>query len=683
MLAITQPAKLAGRLAHFVQNWRLISSDPDVLAAVVGYKLEFTTTLFQTGLPPVLHFSKSDSAKIDTEIQSLIQIGALKQVQPEADQFLSNLFLVRKRDGTSRPVINLKGLNGFLQYTHFKMEGIHLLRDLVQPGDWLGKVDLKDAYFVVPIWKGHRKYLRFLWKDTLLEFACLPFGLALAPRLFTKIMKPVVALLRRAGIRVIIYLDDLLFMYATQEGLREDMATARYLLENLGFVINLEKSVFVPTQKLEFLGFVINTIDMILVLPDDKVKSIKSLCRTLLGQQLVSVRDLSQLIGKLTASIQAVFPAPFHYRHLQHLKNQGLAKGSGYDSCLPLSREAREEIQWWLVDLEAWNGRAILSSPPDLVIETDVSKVGWGAVCQGVRSGGLWSQMEKKLHINCLELLAGSFAVKSFAKNRLCAHVRLRMDNTTAVAYVNRLGGTHSLVLSNLALALWEWAQKNNIMLSAEHYAGHLNTVADWESRHFRDASNWRLDQNVFSFLMQIRGPCAIDLFADRLNSQLPQFYSWKPDPLAIATDALLQDWSRGRNYAFPPFCLIMRSLAKLQGAGGELILITPVWPTQAWYPRLLDMSVAPPVLLPSFPDLLLSPRGERHPLLLNETLSLAAWHVSNSPCNRRAFLQTLPGSSWQHGGQAQAQFITLPGKNGIAGVTAGKLIHFASLWLI
>ena len=503
----------------------------------MGYKLEFTTTPLQTGLPPVLHFSKSDSAKIDTEIQSLIQKGALKQVQPEAEQFLSNLFLVPKRDGTSRPVINLKGLNGFLQYTHFKMEGIHLLRDLVQPGDWL-----------------------------------------------TGQSRP----------------EGCLFCSTDLEGS---------------------------------------------------------------PQQLVSVRDLSQLIGKLTASIQAVFPAPLHYRHLQHLKHQGLARGSGYDSCLPLSREAREEIQWWLVHLEAWNGKAILSSPPDLVIETDASKVGWGAVCREVRTGGLWSQMEKKLHINCLELLAGSFAVKSFTKNRLCAHVRLRMDNTTAVAYVNRLGGTHSLVLSNLALALWEWAQKNSIMLSAEHYAGHLNTVANWESRHFRDASNWRLDQNVFSSLMQIRGPCAIDLFADRLNSQLPQFYSWKPDPLSIATDALLQDWSRGRNYAFPPFCLIMRSLAKLQGADGELILITPVWPTQAWYPRILDMSVAPPVLLPSFPDLLLSPRGERHPLLLNETLSLAAWHVSSNPCNRRAFLQTLPGSSWQHGGQAQSQFITPPGK--------------------
>ena len=91
--------------------------------------------------------------------------------------------------------------------------------------------------------------------------------------------------------------------------------------------------------------------------------------------------------------------------------------------------------------LNAWNGRALLHHPPDIVIETEASRTGWGAVCQGVRTGGLWSQMERKLHINCLELLAGSFAVKSFTKNRLCVHVRLRMDNTSAVTYVNRLGG--------------------------------------------------------------------------------------------------------------------------------------------------------------------------------------------------------------------------------------------------
>ena len=92
------------------------------------------------------------------------------------------------------------------------------------------------------------------------------------------------------------------------------------------------------------------------------------------------------------------------------------------------------------------------------------------------------------------------------------------MDNTSAVAYLNRLGGTRSLVLFNLALALWEWALTRNIFLSAEHISDNLSVSADWQSRSFLDSSNWKLCPEVFRSLMQIRGPCAIDLFADRLN---------------------------------------------------------------------------------------------------------------------------------------------------------------------
>ena len=184
---------------------------------------------------------------------------------------------------------------------------------------------------------------------------------------------------------------------------------------------------------------------------------------------------------------------------------------------------------------------------------------------------------------------------------------------------------------------------------------------------------------------MQIRGPCANDLFEDRLNTQLPQFFSWKPDPMAIASDALQQDWSKEKNYAFPPFCLIMRSLAKLREQGAELILVAPLWPTQAWYPSLLDLSVSLPVLLPMTQNLLLGPGGggEIHPLLANQTLQLAAWHVSSDPCTRKEFVRGLSSSSWQLGGLAQMQFITPPGKNDIAGVSDGKLIHFAPLWPI
>ena len=348
------PPNLAGRLLHFLPNWRQITSDPDILMTVAGYKLPFTLPPHQTSAKAPLTFSQHESEKVDSEVALLREKGVLHVACPVPDQFVSSLFLVPKRDGNSRAVINLKDLNVFLQYDHFKMEGIHLLRDLLQPNDWLGKIDLKDAYFVIPIWRDHRKYLRFVWKQTLLEFACLPFGLAVAPRVFTKIMKPVVSLLRRTGIRLIIYLDDILLMNASENGLRQDMHTAQYLLENLGFVINLEKSCFQPTQQLEFLGFLVSTRDMTLLLPDCKVSSIKTLCSTLLSQRDVSVRELSQLIGKLTASIQAVFPAPLHYRNLQQLKHQALSRDRNFDSRIPLSVEAIDELRWWLAHLDAW-----------------------------------------------------------------------------------------------------------------------------------------------------------------------------------------------------------------------------------------------------------------------------------------------------------------------------------------
>ena len=350
-------------MAKFLPNWSRVTHDQEILDMVVGYKLELTAPPVQHKVKAPLRFLLTESKKIEAEISELLQKGALTNVIPDSDQYVSNLFLVPKRDGGSRPVINLKDLNEYLQYNHLKMEGIRMR---------------KDAYFVVPIWENHKKYLRFLWKDSLLESACLPSGLAVAPRVFTKIMKPVVALLRRTGIRLIIYLDDLLFMNSSKVGLQQDMTTAQYLLENLGFVINLEKSCFQPTQQLEFFGFVVNTLDMTLLLPDCKVEAIKSHCSKMLLHHEVSVRELSQLIGKLTASIQAIFPAPLHYRHLQDLKHKALARFGHFDATTALSTEAKGELQWWLAHLNTWNGRALVRPSPDVIIETDASRTGWG-----------------------------------------------------------------------------------------------------------------------------------------------------------------------------------------------------------------------------------------------------------------------------------------------------------------
>ena len=166
----------------------------------------------------------------------MLEKGAIREAIHCKDQFVSHLFLVSKKDGGQRPVINLKELNTFLPYKHFKMEGLHLLKEILERGDYLCKLDLRDAYFCVPLNKQSRKYVRLEWEGSLYEFFCLCFGLGLAPRLFTKLIKVPISILCKLYIRIIVYLDDFLILGKTLEQSILSRNGVIYLLQNLGFV---------------------------------------------------------------------------------------------------------------------------------------------------------------------------------------------------------------------------------------------------------------------------------------------------------------------------------------------------------------------------------------------------------------------------------------------------------------
>ena len=105
---------------------------------------------------------------------------AIKKLLPPfgTQGFFSDVFVVPKKDGGWRPIINLKRLNSFLEIPHFKMESIKSLKDVVLPGDYMVKLDLQDAYLTVPMHRSVCKYLRFCWRGEIYEFQSLPFGLA-------------------------------------------------------------------------------------------------------------------------------------------------------------------------------------------------------------------------------------------------------------------------------------------------------------------------------------------------------------------------------------------------------------------------------------------------------------------------------------------------------------------------
>ena len=281
------------------------------------------------------------------------------------------------------------------------------------------------------------------------------------------------------------------------------------------------KPCLIPTQIITFLGFVINSTVEALSLPQEKVVKVTSLCLKAKVTRTMPARQIASVLGTLESCRPAIWQAPLHFRHLQIRMIQALhASNQNFDVIITLDHDSLEELHWWVSNINSVNGSPIRSPAPTLFITTDASMTGWRAVCESQRTNGRWSDSERAQHINVLELKAAFLALKSFLKNQSHKVVCLRMDNTTAVAHVNNKGGTHSPCLLALTLELWQWCLERNIMISAQHVPGKLNTIADLESRVFNNSSEWKIAPQIVSPFLK---GCEIDLFASRLSAQLPQ----------------------------------------------------------------------------------------------------------------------------------------------------------------
>ena len=671
---------VGGQLRFNISRWEDLTSDKQILQSVIGYKLEFIDGTPSQLLPPFQScLGALESEAVNHEIKRLLDLGVLVQCEHQIGEFISTIFTRPKRDSGHRMILNLSVLNDYLQYHHFKMDTLDTALKLVFKNCYMASIDLRDAYYTVFISPQDQIFLRFIWQGNLFQFTSLPNGLCSGPRLFTKLMKPPFAHLRKLGHIITGYIDDTLLIGPSLEDTKLAISDTVKLLSQLGFVIHPKKSVFQPTHEITYLGFIINSSSMKIKLTLDKCSEIKSICNILVNKPSPSIQLVASCIGKLVAAFPGVRFGPLHYRELEKNKTLALSLNFGnFMAHMKLSSLAIQELRWWILNIDTAFSD-LHHEKPDIFINSDASGQGWGCTDGTTNIGAKWNNFERKFaaenQINYLELLAAFHAIKVLCQNMHNIHVLVKLDNKTAVAYINHMGGTKSLLCNKLAKEIWCWCIQQNIWLTATYVPGQFNTIADHYSRHFNEQTEWQLNTEIFQCIVVHFGKPDIDLFASRLNTQLERFVSWFPDPDAENCDAFSIFWSDLYVYIFPPFCLIARCLQKITTDKAEGILIVPCWPTQTWFASLLHMLTKPPLILPKSKYLLVKHASdETHPMI--NKMHLLCCRLSGSPSHAEAFRRRLPRSSSSLGEGLHSNNTDAFSTSGWTFVCRGRQIH-------
>ena len=445
--------KIGARLKQFFLQWRCLTSDQFILDSVQHYKIEFVQYPEQEFVPKEIIFTPQEQSIIGEEISKLLRKGVITEASHCTGEYISTIFIRPKKDGTHRLILNLKKFNEYVEYRHFKMGTLQSAIRLMKHNCYMASVNLRDAYFSIPIDEEHQKFLRFLWRGKLFQFTCLPNGLSCAPRLFTKVLKPVYATLTRKGHLNVGYIDDSYLQGDTVGECNDNISDTSDLFTKLGFIIQPLKSLFQPTQILIFLRFVLNLVNMTVSLTPEKVNQIKEKCFGLLSNVNMTIHDLEEVIGLLVSSFPGVLQGPLFYRHLENDKTTALRENKGnYYAHMKLSEESQRELQWWCDNIESVDYPiCIPNSKIHVTLYTDALNDGWGAVMGTSKTGGRWKETEGPHHINCLELTAVFYGLKAFCSNEHSVHIRVYSDNTTTVNYINSMGGTHSMECHSVA----------------------------------------------------------------------------------------------------------------------------------------------------------------------------------------------------------------------------------------
>ncbi|CAL4125115.1 unnamed protein product [Meganyctiphanes norvegica] len=220
---------VGGRLFRFRAAWQGANHE-----SVVRTGLSWS---WKKKLPPPKRLRQKTSPSLDKILSTLRKKRVIEKAK--SLRWQSRLFTVPKKDAQEdRLILDLSILNSFIHCPHFKMLTMKEVKLLLPKDYWTVSIDLKDGYWHVGISKTKRPYLGFRYRNQDWQFRAMPFGLNIAPRMFTKVIAHVVKMMAEAGIWCLPYLDDLLIIASTREECIRMSELAISILETLGWILN-------------------------------------------------------------------------------------------------------------------------------------------------------------------------------------------------------------------------------------------------------------------------------------------------------------------------------------------------------------------------------------------------------------------------------------------------------------
>ena len=435
---------VGARLQQFWEKWETLGASPKVIRILrEGYTLPFRFRPNLTRSPMVI------SKYVNPQRQSLLlealtQLTNKNAVEPVTNQtslgFYNRLFLVPKPNNRWRPILDLSTLNTFLNTESFKMETPESIRTSLQAGEWVTSIDFKDAYFHIPIHSQSRKYMRFHIQGQSYQFKALPFGLSTAPMEFTVMAKEVKLMALRQGIRIHQYLDDWLVRASTLHTCLQHTQTLVTLCQELGWLVNKEKSELAPKQVFNFVGYQFDLKEGKVRPTEERWQALTDKIRSMMSDPVCPVRKFMSLIGLLTATEKQVHLGRLHMRPIQwHLKNNWRVPES-LEKVIPVPKSLHPHLRWWLEESNVLLGQPLHPLKHALQIFTDASNEGWGAHLDNHTARGTWSLPESKLHINHLELKAVFLALKEFRTLVCNKTVLIARQHNSGCLYQQRRG---------------------------------------------------------------------------------------------------------------------------------------------------------------------------------------------------------------------------------------------------